>query len=210
MKYQVAELFPTPLIITTVEENNDELKLSNQFTTSQSDDFKYDYVQYKDGKRILENYPEIRDILLNKFTLFANNLLQYKDKKYIITTSWLTHTKKGDRSTLHKHQNTFWSGVYYFQDEYQDGSAELCFSNPNEQLADVTFEENDIKEDVIVNSNSAIFNPESKLLLLFPSYLGHQILHHSINTERLSLALNIMPSGQWGEADSAIDINWFK
>ena len=79
MKYQVAELFPTPLIITTVEENSDELKLSNQFTTSQSDDFKYDYVQYKDGKRILENYPEIRDILLNKFTLFANNLLQYKD-----------------------------------------------------------------------------------------------------------------------------------
>ena len=210
MKYHIAELFPTPLIITTVEENTDELKSSNQFTTSQSDDSKYDYVQYKDGKRILENYPEIRDILLSKFTLFANNLLQYKDKKYIITTSWLTHTKKGDRSTLHKHQNTFWSGVYYFQDEYEDGSAELCFSNPNEQLSDVIFEENDIKEDVIVNSNSATFNPEPKLLLLFPSYLGHQILHHSIDTERLSLAFNIMPSGQWGEADSAIDINWFK
>ena len=97
-----------------------------------------------------------------------------------------------------------------FQDEYEDGSAELYFSNPNEQLADVTFEENDIKEAVNVNSNSVIIDPEPKLLLLFPSYLGHQILYHNINTERLSLAFNIMPSGQWGEADSAIDINWFK
>ena len=145
-----------------------------------------------------------------KHEAVAEDYLKYKKKKYIITTSWITKTLKGGYSHNHRHRNSFWSGVYYFQDEYEDGSAELCFSNPNEQLSDVIFEENDIKEDVIVNSNSAIFNPEPKLLLLFPSYLGHQILHHGINTERLSLAFNIMPTVQWGGADSAININWFK
>ena len=208
MKYHVAELFPTPLIMTTVEENTDELKSSNQFTTSQSDDSKYDYVQYKDGKRILENYPEIRDILLNKFTLFANNLMQYKDKKYIITTSWLTHTKKGDRSTLHKHQNTFWSGVYYFQDEYPKGTAELSFSNPNEQLTSICFTNDDIKNFNKLNSNSFVIEPEPKMLLLFPSYLYHQVVLHKLDTKRLSLAFNIMPITEWGSGDSYFDMSW--
>ena len=85
--------------------------------------------------------------------------MQIKDKKYIITTSWLTHTKKGDRSTLHKHQNTFWSGVYYFQDEYPKGTAELSFSNPNEQLTSICFTNDDVKNFNQLNSNSFVIEP---------------------------------------------------
>ena len=49
------ELFPTPLITTKIEENTDELKLSNKFTRNNYDQ-NYNYVQHKDGKRILEDY----------------------------------------------------------------------------------------------------------------------------------------------------------
>ena len=169
----------------------------------------FNYSRYTDDYQFLSEKGI--EILIGICRFWAQRVsYSYKKKKYVITTSWITKTLKGGYSHNHRHRNSFWSGVYYFQDEYEDGSAELCFSNPNEQLADVIFEENDIKEDVIVNSNSAIFNPEPKLLLLFPSYLGHQILHHGINTERLSLAFNIMPTVQWGGADSAININWFK
>ena len=207
--YNVNELFPTPIIEIEIEENTDELKFVKDFPSNIDENNTFQG-QTSKNLRILEKYPYTRDLLLSKFNYVAEHYLKYKKKKYIITTSWITKTSKGGYSHNHRHRNSFWSGVYYFQDEYEDGSAELCFSNPNEQLADVIFEENDIKEDVIVNSNSAIFNPEPKLLLLFPSYLGHQILHHGINTERLSLAFNIMPTVQWGGADSAININWFK
>ena len=209
IRYDVNELFPTTIIEIEVEENTDELKFVKNFPSTIDENNTYQGLTSK-NLRVLEKYPYIRDLLLSKFNYIAENYLKYKRKKYIITTSWITKTLKGGYSHNHRHRNSFWSGVYYFQDEYEDGTAELCFSNPNEQLSDVTFEENDIKEDVIVNSNSAFFNPQPKLLLLFPSYLSHQILHHSINTERLSLAFNIMPNGQWGESDSAININWFK
>ena len=129
MKYDVMELFPTPLIMTKIEENTDELKLSNKFTRNDNDQ-KYNYVHYKDGKRILEDYPRIRDLLLEKFVAVADEYLQYKNKEYIITTSWITHSHKGDKSTLHKHLNSFWSGVYYFQDNYPKGTAEISFINP--------------------------------------------------------------------------------
>ena len=201
------ELFPTPLIMTKIEENTDELKLSHKFTRNDNDQ-KYNHVKHKDGKRILEDYPKIRDLLLEKFVEVAEEYLEYYSKDYIISTSWITHTQKGDKSNIHKHLNSFWSGVYYFQDEYEKGTAELSFSSPNEHQTDVYFDESDIKRYVISNSNAWVITPMPKLLLLFPSYLEHEILIHNVNTERLSLAFNIMPTGRWGTSDSTFDTSW--
>ena len=47
---------------------------------------------------------------------------------YIISTSWLTITKPGERgqSQHHFHKNRFYSGVYYY-DEYEKDTGELEF-----------------------------------------------------------------------------------
>ena len=204
IKYDTEELFPTPLVKVKIEENTDELKLINNFTTSRID---------KNGQtlgsmRILENYPIIRDLFISKFNYIAEEYLQYKKRKYLITTSWVTQTKLGGRSQIHKHRNSFWSGVYYYQDEYETGTAEICFNNPNEQLTDFYLDEDDIKQYVKSNSNAWVITPKPKLLLLFPSYLEHEILLHNINTNRCSLAFNIVPTGRWGMSDSTYDTNW--
>ena len=204
IKYDIEELFPTPLIKVRVEENTEQLKFINDYTTSSVD---------KNGQtlgnmRVLEQHPNIRDLLLSKFNHVAEEYLKYKRRKYIITTSWITQTKIGSRSQLHSHRNSFWSGVYYFQDEYEMGSAKLSFSNPNEHRADVYFDESDIEQYTKSNSNAWIITPKSKMLLLFPSYLEHEILVHNVDTERLSLAFNIMPTGRWGTSDSTFDTNW--
>ena len=204
IKYDIEELFPTPLIKVKVEENTEQLKFINDYTTSSVD---------KNGQtlgnmRVLEQHPNIRDLLLSKFNHVAEEYLQYKRRKYIITTSWITQTRIGSRSQLHSHRNSFWSGVYYFQDEYEMGSAKLSFSNPNEHRADVYFDESDIEQYTKSNSNAWIITPKSKMLLLFPSYLEHEILVHNVDTERLSLAFNIMPTGRWGTSDSTFDTNW--
>ena len=204
IKYDIEELFPTPLIKVKVEENTEQLKFINDYTTSSVD---------KNGQtlgnmRVLEQHPNIRDLLLSKFNHVAEKYLKYKRRKYIITTSWITQTKIGSRSQLHSHRNSFWSGVYYFQDEYEMGSAKLSFSNPNEHRADVFFDESDIEQYTKSNSNAWIITPKSKMLLLFPSYLEHEILIHNVNTERLSLAFNIMPTGRWGTSDSTFDTSW--
>ena len=204
IKYDIEELFPTPLIKVKVEENTEQLKFINDYTTSSVD---------KNGQtlgnmRVLEQHPNIRDLLFSKFNHVAEEYLKYKRRKYIITTSWITQTKIGSRSQLHSHRNSFWSGVYYFQDEYEMGSAKLSFSNPNEHRADVFFDESDIEQYTKSNSNAWIITPKSKMLLLFPSYLEQEILIHNVNTERLSLAFNIMPTGRWGTSDSTFDTSW--
>ena len=61
IKYDIEELFPTPLIKVKVEENTEQLKFINDYTTSSVD---------KNGQtlgnmRVLEQHPNIRDLLLS-------------------------------------------------------------------------------------------------------------------------------------------------
>ena len=205
IKYDVEELFPTPLIKIKVEENTEQLKLISDCTTSSIDN----NGQFLGNMRVLEEHPNIRDLLLSKFSYIAEEYLQYKKRKYIITTSWITYTKKGGQSSNHNHRNSFWSGVYYFQDDYPKGSAHLKLNSPISGLGDVFFAKNDCQEICASNSEVVNIQPESKMLILFPSYLKHEVSIHQIDKKRLSLAFNIMPVGRWGESDSSIDLSWF-
>ena len=76
-------------------------------------------------------------------------------------------------------------------------------------MGDVFFAKNDCQEICASNSEVVNIQPESKMLILFPSYLKHEVSIHQIDKKRLSLAFNIMPVGRWGESDSSIDLSWF-
>ena len=216
--YNVEEIFPTPVVSMILNEDTDDLKNIRNYTAAQyTTQVTKDIDQYNNdinvtpdggGKRVLEDYPRIRDIFLDKFNHVAEEHLGYKRKKYMISTSWVTYTKKGGRSQQHKHRNSFWSGVYYFQDEYPQGSAGIGFHNPWEGAPDIHFGDLDIENYNKLNSSSWEYIPLPKQLLLFPSYLEHEILTHEADTLRHSLAFNIVPIGRWGECDSSYDQAW--
>ena len=210
MKPSVLELFSTPIVTFKIEEDTHELNQINNYTQSVISNYDNNNVSGSvTGKRILEQYPKIRDIFLDKFSNIAENYLKYKKRKYIITTSWITYTKKGGQSSNHNHRNSFWSGVYYFQDDYPKGSEHLKLNSTISGLGDVFFAKNDCQEICANNSEVVNIQPESKMLILFPSYLKHEVSIHQIDKKRLSLAFNIMPVGRWGESDSSIDLSWF-
>ena len=208
MNYTHLELFPTPLIIMLVDEDTDDLKSCHKYRYN-SKDVHTQQIKKEDGKRILEKYPKIRDMLLDKFKFIAREHMQYYDKDYIITTSWLTNTTKGTSSATHNHKNSFWSGVYYYQNDYPLGTAPISFHNPNQEITSFNFTEDDIESYNLRNTYTFSVKPESKTLLLFPSYLCHQIMEHNINTNRLSLAFNIVPNCEFGTGDSSFDPRWF-
>ena len=215
-KINYVPLFSSPVIQTFVDENTDELKCVKDFSAShESSNVRQDaYVDELNvtpdrlGKRVLEKYPQIRDIILDKFDFVCQNYLGFKKKKYIITTSWITVTRKGDFSQFHNHRNSFWSGVYYFQDEYPEGSSYIKFLNPVQSLSDYCYSSYDIEYFTEDSSESWEFPPESKQLLLFPSYLKHRIMKNNSDKVRHSLAFNIVPIGRWGECDSSYDQAW--
>tara|TARA_Y100001970_G_scaffold33492_1_gene41622 strand:- start:276 stop:977 length:702 start_codon:yes stop_codon:yes gene_type:complete len=218
MNYLYIPLFHSPVIQTYLDENTDELKDIKDFSAShESTNVQQDYdLRDNDlnitpdggGKRILEKYPRIRDILLDKFDFVCQNHLGFKKKKYIITTSWITFTPEGGLSQTHNHRNSFWSGVYYFQDEYPEGSSSIQFSNPVTPLSDYCYSSYDIEKFNHYNCESWGFLPEPKQLLLFPSYLMHRIMKNKCDKLRHSLAFNIVPVGRWGECDSSYDQEW--
>lgn len=198
--YHVLSLFPSPLVSTIVEEDTDGLNRHKVFVTSTYDDSSEctENIDFDNRHNVLVYYPQIKNILLNKFKEYCNDRLYYNND-FRITTSWITNTEKGALSQLHIHKNSFYSGVYYFQDDYPEDSAPLEFNSPLVQLSDYLL----IPEKYeVINSHSWRIFPRPKLLIFFPSYLNHQVLLHNIDKSRRSLAFNIIPIGKYGMEDS--------
>ena len=156
--------------------------------------------------RILETYPVIRDILESKFNQFVEDLgMANENAKALhkITSSWLTRLDQGDTIHMHNHNNCEWSGVVYFDDDYTN-QPPLMFLNPLRQFTTYLSE-------VPARGYSADWQrqPESGLILFFPSWLFHGCMQTvSTNKPRRSIAFNIMPVGAYGADDSSMDTSW--
>ena len=210
MKCNVVPAFPSPIIQVHVEEDTSELLGHNQYTASFETRQRFDRSDQLASQRVLEKYPKTKQILLNKYISVAEEVLGYKKRDYAITTSWFTLSNKGEGSQSHKHKNSFWSCVYYYQEEYPKGTGGISFTNPNTDLFDFYYCDNDITVPNYINSITCKLEPRPNLLLIFPSYLVHQILKHNNETPRSSLAFNIVPLGKWGDGDSYLDMSWFQ
>ena len=197
----IISLFSSNIIAISIEEDTSELNV---------DDFEIDDSGTAGQKAggsidnfILKKYPRIENIILSKFKSFATKMSYSND--FRITTSWITEMKRGDYSQLHNHKNSFYSGVYYF-DEYDSNSGNIVFYSPVSDLQDYLVEP---KEYTLYNSDSWSIPPEKNLLLFFPSYLKHRIDQNFKNTPRYSIAFNIVPIGEYGRDDSTYNTSWF-
>ena len=197
-------LFPSPVLKLYVEENTDQLnKHIEKADFIRTTAFGSNWSYTSSDVRLLKKYPRIEKILLNKFKRVAKENFYYKND-FVISTSWMAKTDPGGYSQMHMHKNSFYSGVYYF-DEYDNDSSALEFENPLTAYPDFQLIPTEFN---IMNSNSWKIWPEKNLLVLFPSYLRHGVLKNKSNETRYSLAFNIVPVGKYGEGDSAYDLAW--
>ena len=196
-------LFSSPVLKLYVEENTDQLnehiEKADFIRTSA---FGANWAYTSSDVRLLKKYPRIERILLNKFKRVAKENFYYKND-FVISTSWMSKTDPGGYSQMHMHKNSFYSGVYYFN-EYDNDSSALEFETPLTAYADFQLIPTEFN---MMNSNSWKIWPEKNLLVLFPSYLRHGVLHNKSNETRYSLAFNVVPIGKYGEGDSAYDLS---
>jgi uncharacterized protein (TIGR02466 family) len=185
-KHDIIPLFSSPLILSSVDEDTEELH------------------RYKDIEdyRVLENIPNVKNILLQKFKDILPDLGY--DNEFMISTSWFKKIEKGSLDRLHYHKNSFYSGVYYF-DEYDENSGGIEFMNPLLTNADYQINPKNPNQYNIVYAQLPV---KRKKLILFPSFLQHRILYHNSGNNRYSLAFNIIPLGKYGTLDSSIDTSW--
>ena len=156
--------------------------------------------------RILEKYPILKKILLNKFYKFIEKSNLNYNNKFDITTSWLTKSENKQQSYLHNHKNSFYSGVYYYGDRYDSNCGNLHIHNPLLSLADFLINPESFND---FNADTFAIYPQPKLVVFFPSYIEHQFESNYSDIPRYSLAFNIVPVGLYGTSDSTYDTSWF-
>ena len=139
----------------------------------------------------LDIFNDLKNSILNHSKVYLNTLNHhYEDVQ--IGSSWANILHKNQSITNHTHKNSYISGVFYF-----DHSSPIVFLNP--LLTQWSFVGDLIPSSPENQRSYSDFqiNPEPGLLLIFPSWLMHSVLH-SPKDNRLSIAFNIIPKGEFG------------
>ena len=143
-------------------------------------------------------FKKIKQKINNEFYNFKNNYLKYENTSFKITTSWLTKSKKGESSRIHKHRNSMFSGILYLQ--VDDLSGDISFENHyNNSYYIIPTKYN------LYNSEEYLIKPKNNMIIFFPSDIHHKILENKSNNTRYSIAFNLMPSTKIGKVDSTYE-----
>ena len=130
---------------------------------------------------------------------YNDEVMQYESNDFEITTSWATKCDKNQESMRHKHSNNMDSAVYY--NKCKKDHSHLTFFNQHYNPHGYELKP---KTDVQFNAGNWSILPEDNLLVVFPSYLYHQIQKNVSDEPRFSIACNLRPTGKYGMSDSFI------
>ena len=131
-----------------------------------------------------KKYPS-EDLLLNLFGKASMDAasrqgLDVKESKYSVrVTYWVNVNGHGGFNVLHNHILGDYSGVYYVQGT---GTGDVSFYG-NEQLHKMI-------EPGMPFANPITIKPKDGMLLVFPSYILHQVHPNLSDRERISIAFD--------------------
>ncbi len=137
--------------------------------------------------KILDNpiFKPLQKLILEKFKEYVYDHLRYYDYKFTIKDSWLTKTSFNEKSEIHNHRNSNFSGVLYLQTKNSD--AEITFLDLSKRGQ--IFEP---KENNIYNSEIWKIPVQDNNLIFFPAEVHHKISINKKHAERISLAIDFV------------------
>ena len=164
---------------------------------------------------VLEEFSKVKwkhgwaNINDNNFTLEDNQTLTHKFEEIVnetlseieytvplkMSTSWFTRTEPGEEGKNHYHVNSFYSGIFYFQDN--NSKIVVAKELP---LIHVPFKSSDFG---LVSAGDIGFEAKKGHMMLIPGNIRHYIQQNLTNKDRNSLAMNFMPDGFCHAEDSS-------
>ena len=106
-----------------------------------------------------------------------------------ITEAWVNINDCKNTSDPHDHPGSFFSAVYYVKAEKNCGS--ILFTTPISAHSHVINTKLDIVESYNdFNSSTRYVDPQAGMLLIFPSWLVHNVRPNLSNQDRISIAFN--------------------
>ena len=150
-----------------------------------------------ESKKILNDFPQIKQHILTILHAYIDSVYHYENE-FEITTSWATCIQPNVTTYLHNHQNSMFSGVLYLPSDY---ISPISFEEINRSSYSII-----PKEYNIYNSIEWIVNPSPNEIILFPSSVYHRIKKNKGTENRFSIAMNFIPTGEYGKEDSYLNV----
>ena len=194
MNYQIIPAFSTPIGITKLSQEFCEplkkLKGMEQSRVESNDFF------------VLDKLPNLKKKLIKLFSNYINlKILHTPAQQYTITTSWITVNKTGEPMDRHKHVNSYYSSVFYFD--------KVSKEHPPLSLESERSENGFYVQPLRINEfNCSSYQApiEEGTIIFCPSHLYHyHPRYEPTDVIRKSLACNYIPIGMFGQFDSTLD-----
>lgn len=157
-----------------------------------------------DKIQVLDENEELSEIK----NFIQSNLNQYSYEAYgrtvqevYITSSWVNITKKGMRHHRHLHPNSFISGVFYPQAVKNDS---INLYNPLSNFYTLDFHNTGISPKYFYSKRIEAISTGD--LILFPSWLEHDVSVNKTEDDRISLAFNTFVRGTLGNNLSSVTV----
>lgn len=134
----------------------------------------------------LEEFEQLNGIIYAA----AAGVLEFLKVRYSgleLTGCWANFSPKGDGHKPHTHPNNYLSGVYYVQT--REGADRISFDDPRPQTNIISPQ---VVEPTDENAGQIHVNVKEGMLILFPSWLQHQVPPNQSDEMRISIAFNIM------------------
>jgi uncharacterized protein (TIGR02466 family) len=134
--------------------------------------------------------PELAPLLAEisfRLNKLHKELQLIDDGIQVIDNMWANVNGPGSYNLLHLHPASIFSGVYYVKGNEKSGS--IRFRNPNLPL-EFVIPPRQIKEFNGFNSSSWKIYPEPGKLVIFPSWLLHDVSPNQDSADRISISFN--------------------
>lgn len=194
----VIELFPTPVLFSYYSQGISDAER----TVIQSLEKTKNINNWRSVDTHVLDRPELS--LLKAFCLetlqtYVDSVFQPKHELAAhLTQSWVNMTPQGGAHHQHNHPNALLSGVLYIATD-QDS---ITFVQPERKLFSIPPAINNN-----YNAEKCSFKPSPNEIIVFPSYLFHQVETKQSEGERISLAFNAIVKGTLGSEDMLTELS---
>lgn len=135
-----------------------------------------------------KQFAPLAEIITEVVSLLKEPYKIKESANFYISEMWLNINKPTNYNILHHHGDSFLSGVYYVS--VPPDAGKLWFRHPSVAKTVINWNEyfDGLNEH---NSNSWYVEPKAGDLIIFPSWLEHEVDQNNSNEERISIAFNL-------------------
>lgn len=184
-------IFNTPIFYDTLSIDNNKLKeYAVRLHGMSSGRVKSNKLGWQSND--IQDEEEVQELITGINTKLKD-VHQYVNLKktynLIVDNMWVNINPPYSYNSAHLHFNSFYSGVYYIN--VPENSGTIQFTNPSSlQRIFMELYKERVESFNGFTAQNWVFQPQSELLLCFPSWIEHSVNQNLSNHDRISIAFN--------------------